>query len=118
MLTPARLWNNFDRFHVPASPLIEQAHGQKPLRDPGAGQTPFSDLHRGGVAARVHPAGFGADPPGQLVASAGERRLMAFRLRHSGKPPAFRGPGAASGQVPEQFQILHGRPAHRTAAGV
>ena len=93
------------RSSVPAL-LIEQAHGQKPLRHPGAGKTSFPDLHRGRVAARLHPAGVGADPPGQLVASEGERRLATFGLRHSGKPPAFRGPGAASGHVPEQFQVL------------
>ena len=56
------------RSSVPAL-LIEQAHGQKPLRHPGAGQTPFSDLHRGGVAARVHPAGVGADHPDKCLSS-------------------------------------------------
>ena len=97
--------------------MIKQGYGQKPLPDPGAGQTPFPDLHRGRVAARVHPYGVGEDPPGQLVPSAGERRVTAFRLRHSEKPPALRGPGPASGQVPEQFQVLYRRPAHRTAGG-
>ena len=72
-------------------PVERASDGQKPLRDPGAGQAPFSDLHRGRVAARLHPSGFGADPPGQLVPSAGERRVTAFRLRDSGKSPAFRG---------------------------
>ena len=96
-------------------PLEKIANGQKPLPDPGAGQATFPDLHRGRVAARVHPTEFGADHPGQLVPPACERRLTAFRLRHSGKPPALRGPGPASGQAPEQFQVLHRRPAHRTA---
>ena len=98
-------------------PVERASDGQKPLRHPGAGQAPFPDLHRGRVAARVHPARFGADPPGQLGLSTGERGVTAFWLRHSGKPPALRGPGPASGQVPKQLQVLHCRPAYRTAGG-
>ena len=62
----------FDRSHAPAwertldapaSLLIEQAYGQKPLCDPGAGQAPFPDLHGRRVASGLHPPGCGADPP-------------------------------------------------------
>ena len=36
---------------------------------------------------------------------------------YSQKSTALRGPGPVSGQVPEQFQVLHRRPAYRTAGG-